>query len=245
MGDPIWTGQHGFDVRLRWGRRGALAAAAEKDVLIVVDVLSFSSAVAYAVAAGATVRPCAWDEDRVAVTAREGAIGAVSREEAQNQPDGFSLSPVSMRNAPRGARIVLASPNGATCCAAAPSVPALIVAGLVNADAAARHAGAGGTTITVLACGERWQDDTLRVSLEDYLGAGAVIAKLPGTRSPEAAVCEAAFWSQRNRLEDVMAECASGRELRERGFAEDVALASAWNALAVVPVMRDGWLGAV
>ena len=34
--------------------------------------------------------------------------------------------------------------------------------------------------------------------------------------------------------------CASGRELVERGFAEDVAIAAELASSAVVPVLRDG-----
>lgn len=51
--------QEGASARLRWGRRGARAALAAGDVLVVVDVLSFSTATALALAAGAEVIPAA------------------------------------------------------------------------------------------------------------------------------------------------------------------------------------------
>ena len=41
--------QNGGSVRLEWGRRGANLAAQRGDVLVIVDVLSFSSAVVTAV----------------------------------------------------------------------------------------------------------------------------------------------------------------------------------------------------
>ncbi|MBL4849836.1 MAG: hypothetical protein JKY65_30275 [Planctomycetes bacterium] len=50
--------QHGSSARLRWGRRGAIHAAALGEILVVVDVLSFSTGVSYALDRGVTVFPC-------------------------------------------------------------------------------------------------------------------------------------------------------------------------------------------
>jgi hypothetical protein len=99
-------------------------------------------------------------------------------------------------------------------------VPHLLVGALVNAWAVAeavarivadadRHSeGAGGRplSVTVLACGERWkqpnEDGELRFAIEDYLGAGAILAALPSrlSRSPEALVCQGAFLAARDDL---------------------------------------------
>jgi 2-phosphosulfolactate phosphatase len=38
----------------------------------------------------------------------------------------------------------------------------------------------------------------------------------------------------------VLAACASGRELVDGGFADDVAVAAALDAAGVVPVLADG-----
>lgn len=240
---PPWALQHEFDIRLRWERRGALAAADLGDALVVVDVLSFSTAVSYAVDAGAAVRPCDWADDPAAVAASLGATACVRRAEVPSQ-GRFSLSPQHTRGARPGERIVLASPNGATCCAAAPRVPLLLVGGLVNASAVARAARRHAGPVTVLACGERWPDGTLRACLEDYLGAGAILAGLEGSRSPEAEACMAAFLANRDRIAPLLWDAVGGRELRELGFSGDVELASAVDSLDVAPVMRDGWLRA-
>jgi phosphosulfolactate phosphohydrolase-like enzyme len=48
-------------------------------------------------------------------------------------------------------------------------------------------------SVTVIACGERWnipsEDGELRMALEDYLGAGAILSYLPYEKSPEARAC--------------------------------------------------------
>jgi 2-phosphosulfolactate phosphatase len=76
--------------------------------------------------------------------------------------------------------------------------------------------------------------------LEDWLGAGAIIHDLPGRRSPEAAAAELTFVALRDKLSDTLYECSSGRELIERGFPADVALAAALNASDAVPRLVGG-----
>lgn len=94
----------------------------------------------------------------------------------------------------------------------------------------------------MLAAGERWHGGTgpLRPAVEDLLGAGAVLARLPAAwRSPEAEVAVAAFDGVRHRLGEVLAACASGRELHQRGFGVDVEVAAALDAATAVPVLGD------
>jgi 2-phosphosulfolactate phosphatase len=240
-------------VRVAWGRRGARAAAARGDLVVVVDVLSFSTAVATAVARGAAVHPCAPGTDVAAVARSLGAERAVGRADVPAL-GRFSLSPRTWAAATPGTRVVLASPNGATCAQVARDVPALWVGALVTASAVgravtaelAKRAGAG---VTVLACGERWHDadpddGTLRVALEDELGAGAIVAAIEAEKSAEARAYEAAFRAARAELGALLRGCASGLELTRRGFAHDVEDAGRLDAYDVAPLMRDGWIGA-
>ncbi|HEX6420946.1 MAG TPA: hypothetical protein VFZ77_20760 [Acidimicrobiales bacterium] len=94
--------------------------------------------------------------------------------------------------------------------------------------------------MTVIACGERWRDGSLRPALEDHLGAGAVISGLEGDRSPEAQAAAAVFHDARGRLPTVLRACASGREQVARGWEADLAHASALGVSSAVPVLRDG-----
>jgi 2-phosphosulfolactate phosphatase len=72
------------------------------------------------------------------------------------------------------------------------------------------------------------------------LGAGAILSHLEHPKSPEARACEGAFRHVRDDLPAVLWECGSGRELREKGFGEDVRHAARLNHYDSVPVMRGG-----
>jgi 2-phosphosulfolactate phosphatase len=111
---------------------------------------------------------------------------------------------------------------------------------LRNASAVAHAAAALGSTFQVCPAGERWADGSIRFALEDWLGAGAILRELSGTKSPEANAAIAAFEASRLALTDVLRACSSGRELVERGFAFDVDCASAWDVSAAVPRLTDG-----
>jgi 2-phosphosulfolactate phosphatase len=97
--------------------------------------------------------------------------------------------------------------------------------------------------VTVVAAGERWPDGSLRPALEDLLGAGAILAALrdlgAGTFSPEAEAARACFEATAD-VAAAVSGCASGRELIEGGFGEDVAIAAEIGACLVVPVLTGG-----
>src|ERR1700753_175692 len=68
------------DRLFEWGPTGARQLAPGVDVLIVFDVLSFSTSVDVAVARGAAVYPARWKDERAAELARDlGAELAVGR----------------------------------------------------------------------------------------------------------------------------------------------------------------------
>ena len=251
MVDP-WS-QDEFRCRLEWGRRGARVAAERGDVLVVIDVLRFSTATVTAVQYGGIVYPCAWSDDPVAYAARIGAEAAVRR---RGVPESgrFSLSPPTFEAIEPGTRVVLASPNGATCSRHGREVPHLLVGALVNARAVSRALAeileSTGLNVTVLACGERWkqpnEDGELRFAIEDYLGAGAILAGLPArlSRSPEAQICQGAFLAARDDLAPILWESGSGRELGAIGYPDDVEHSSRLDVYDAVPVMQGECLAA-
>ena len=104
----------------------------------------------------------------------------------------------------------------------------------------ARAAAATGRRIGVIAAGELWPDHALRPALEDWLGAGAVIDALAGSRSPEAEAAAEAWQVARPSLAVRLHGCTSGRELVEGGYARDVDLAAAHDVSDVAPRLVDG-----
>ncbi len=229
--------QEEFDLRCEWGEHGVSVLAPLSQVVIIVDVLSFSTSVSLAVQQGAVVFPYRWHDDRAAefATSVHAQLAAPKRTHTL-----YSLSPQSLLHLPSGTRLVLPSPNGATLTFVAHPTP--VLAGcLRNAQAVALAARPYGSPITVIPAGERWPGDaSLRPSFEDFIGAGAILSYFSGTLSPEAVSAVAAFQTAQARLGECLAQCSSGKELIERGFSEDVRLASQLNADEDAPILIDG-----
>jgi 2-phosphosulfolactate phosphatase len=234
--------QAGYDVCLEWGEAGVRMLAPSCDTLVIVDVLSFTTAVDVAVSRGASVVPFAHFDARADDFARrEGAVLAVRRGQMSGASP-YSLSPPSLLGMAAGMRLVLPSPNGSTLTVAASSAACTVIAGcLRNAHAVAAAARSRHGRIGVIAAGERWADGSLRPAIEDLIGAGAIINDLgPATRSPEAELAASAFEHARNDLDRYLKECASGRELIELGFVQDVECAADLDVSWSVPTLVAG-----
>ncbi|MFE9787199.1 2-phosphosulfolactate phosphatase [Nocardia salmonicida] len=241
---PQWARQDGFGIRVDWGRTGAAVLGPGAGCLVVIDVLSFTTSVSIATAAGTAVFPYRWRDDSARVFAEENAAElAVGRREA----GPWSLSPAAIRRAPFTPRLVLPSPNGSTIAAAVEETP-VVAACLRNVSAVAdwlvaQHWGTADQPIAIIASGEHWPGtDTVRPALEDWLGAGALTAALIDrgltTPSPEAHTAANAFEATADVGASIV-DCASGRELAAIGFADDVAIAIERDADSTVPVLTD------
>lgn len=241
------THQLGHSVRFEWGVSGGRVIADGADVAVVVDVLSFTTALTVAVERGTVVVPYPTGlDDAREVATQTGAVLAARREDAA--PDEPTLSPARLLEVALPPRLVLPSPNGsAVAHALAGRAVTTVGASLRNAAAVAswlaREHDADDTVVAVVAAGERWPDGELRPALEDLWGAGAVLAALedhewPGL-SPEAVSAADAYRLVAGREEGHLMACASGQELVARGFAADVGLAAEVGASTVVPVLSD------
>lgn len=213
--------QSTYQVRLDWGTAG-LARLASADVIVVVDVLRFSSTVIDATAAGTEVvlaeaEAEAWSRNGAAVAAAAAAAAA---------PDATVLVG-GIRNASAVARVVQAIQERRQ----ARTSVAIIAAGEVDAAGTLRFAvedqlGAGAI---ILALSDRGIDHT----------------------APDAAVAAEGFRALRGALRHMIGASGSGRELAAGVAATAhieasglvptaVADAAALDAVDVVPVLRDG-----
>lgn len=230
-----WLLQSNWKVRFEWGPTGVGSVPA--DAVVVVDVLRFTTAVDAGVSRGATVYPYRWKDETMQRYARE--VDAVLADPGAT--DGLSLSPVSLLRLGPGDRVVLPSPNGSTCAALAQEAGAAVYAAcLRNSTAVGQWIAGRHDSVTVIACGERWPDGSLRPSLEDYLGAGAVLASLAGRQSPEAKAAVNAWHTARPGIVETVADCVSGREAIARGWQRDVEFACLVGASEAVPVLDAG-----
>ena len=235
--------QASFDVRFDWALAGLdhlLSGAAQ---VVIVDILSFSTAVEAAVSRGARVYP--YDRRGPEATAYAeslGALSAVPRGERRGSHT-FSLSPISLTALNEGDRLVLPSPNGATLAFRAAEQPITIIAGsLRNARAVAEFCLSHGGPTAVIAAGEKWggYQGPIRPAVEDLIGAGAIIDHLAALNlSPEAESARGAFLQVRERLSETLRRSASGRELIEAGFEHDVLFSAELNISDVVPIMEE------
>jgi 2-phosphosulfolactate phosphatase len=186
--------QDGRDLRLEWGRDGVAALGPHCAVVVVVDVLVFTTTVDIALGRGGRVLPLPWRDERGVEAARaagavltrgglagvEGRDGGMTTLRADGAAREWTLRPSSLVELPAGTFLAISSPNGATLCAAAAETGAAVLAGcLRNASAVARAAVeiAGGAPIGIVPAGERWRDTPdkrLRPGIEELLGAGAI-----------------------------------------------------------------------
>jgi 2-phosphosulfolactate phosphatase len=232
-----------MSVALEWGPVGAKVLSESCDVLVIVDVLSFSTAVTVAVERGVLVWPHTGGANAGALARDIGAVLAGDR----GSHDGPTLSPASLLHLQEDSRLVLPSPNGSAIAYAsvnggvtAKSGGVPVVAGCLRNAAAVGRWLRGHERIGVVPAGERWGDGSLRPAYEDLVGAGAVVERIVAADpsvvlSPEAEAAAIAFRALRP-----LAECTSGKELVDRGFVEDVRIASVVDVSEVVPRLVEG-----
>ena len=224
-----------FDIRLEWGEQGVNLLTPISDVIVIVDVLSFTTCVEIATSRKAIIYPYRGKLEMAGEFAR--SVGAELAE--KNRGAKYSLSPLSMTKIPAGIKLVLPSPNGSTLTLATGDT--LTIAGsLRNARAVAKAVKKHGRQIAVIPAGERWPNGSLRPSFEDLIGAGAIINFLDGKCSPEAHAARSAFLAAKENLENLLLQCGSGKELVERGYKEDVLLAAKLNISDYVPTLKRG-----
>ncbi len=227
--------QSEFDIRCEWGERAVSLLSPVSDVVIIVDVLSFSTCVEVDTSRSAIVFPYVTRDE----SAKNFAMSVQAELAVGRGSHGYSLSPQSMMHIPKGTRVVVCSPNGASLSLSTGKTVTLCGC-LRNASAVALAAQISGRRIAVIPAGEKWDDGSLRPSFEDLVGAGAILTHLTGSQSPEVMAAIAVYRRVQSDLLESMMQCISGKELIERGYQEDVRLASELNISSCAPILTDG-----
>ena len=227
--------QSSYQVRFDWGIEG-LERLHPADVIVVVDVLRFSTAATSAVEAGRVI-------PLLAGLSRNGA--PIAHAAAAQTPRGATVLLGSLRNRTavadaivraqlaRGGRVSVAVIAAGERAPRSAPVPMLL--GPLTPDTRERVARAG-------AAAERAAAVTPRFSVEDLLGAGAVIDALIARGfdpcPPEAAVAAEGFAALQRGVGHLIGASGSGRELTAAGLGADVAHAAELDASTAVPVLR-------
>jgi 2-phosphosulfolactate phosphatase len=128
----MWFDQSEYDVRCEWGERAVDILSPIVDVVVLVDVLSFTMCVDIATSRGGIVYPYRWKDASAPEFAR-----TMRATLAGPRGNNLSLSPASLRQATPGMRVVLPSPNGAALSCLTGSTPTFAGC-LRNAEAVAR-----------------------------------------------------------------------------------------------------------
>ena len=227
--------QQEYEIRYEWGEKGVTYLSAISDVCIIVDVLSFTTSVDIATSQDAYIYPYQWKDNSINNFSKR--IGAEMA--GKDNPNKYSLKPSSLINLPPGIKLVLPSPNGSTLSTLSKSK--LTIAGsLRNAKVVAEYAQQNGKSICVIASGERWDDNSTRFSLEDYLGAGAILSYLRGEFSPEAMAAKSIFECYREDLYEIISNSVSGKQKQSKNLEMDVRLACELNISHSIPVLMNG-----
>ncbi len=228
--------QNEFDIRLEWGQRGVEELSPISDVIIIIDILSFSTCVDIVTGKLASVIPYKWKDETAVEFAK--SKNAILADFKRQYSDAYSLSPTSLQAVKKGEQIVLPSPNGSSLSLTTGNTITLCGC-LRNAKAIAEYALQSGRKIAFIPAGEKWSNGSLRPCFEDMIGAGAIIYYLKGTLSPETRIALSAFTSFKENLLEGLMKCSSGKELIARGFEKDIILAGAFDCSDNVPILDN------
>ncbi len=226
------------------GVQGVSTASADGDIVIIVDVLRFSSTVATAIANGFTILPCGTKAEAEEISRHTGA--PVS---GKTGVAAYSLSPLDYLNPKNPGEVILVSPNGAACARAAAGEAPCFIGCFLNARALARVTGGlahdSARDVTLIAAGEvkEDQEDDLQVrrfAIEDYLGCGFILTELGMELSAEAELCRRAYEASKMDYAALVKASLSGQYLVQRGHEYDISHAVQRNIYEVIPVIRQG-----
>jgi len=233
-----------MQVSMELAARSAGQAVVRGDIIVVIDVLRCTSSIITALHNGAKcVLPVRTVSEARRIS-RENPEYILAGERGGLKPRGFTLG-----NSPRaftkdqveGKAIVMTTTSGTRALANARDSRWVLIGALLNAaavaEAAARLSAKEGRGISLVLAGTQGQ-----FSLEDFLGAGAIIDALPEALrdcSDAAAAASLAFTGARKSLTATLQEGVHGKTLQRLCLGDDVVFCSRLNQYPVVPQLRE------
>jgi 2-phosphosulfolactate phosphatase len=227
-------------IDLKWGPSGTKKAVTKNNIIVIVDVLRFSSATTVAVYKGVIIIPSYSKRLSKVLAKRFNAeISGSSREPTKWK---YSLSPLSYLNAKKNTKVVLFSPNGAKCSAIAGHAKHAFVGSFLNAtiigNYVSRISRKINEDVTVVSAGETELTKLLKrlpveesfvnkenkeyFALEDFLGSGAIISATNLDRTTNARHAELSYLKYRNNLLETLKSCVGARYLINSGREHEV-----------------------
>lgn len=153
-------------------------------------------------------------------------------------PPGFDLgnSPGAFNSKHRDRVAFLATTNGTRAIIAARGAAELFTAALVNASAVARRLIQSGRDVTLLCAGSGGQ-----VSMEDVLGAGAVISALNefDISGDATRIAARLFHQNRNNLRELLRQSQGGQNIIAAGLTDDIDFCAKLDSFTVVGQVHD------
>lgn len=209
--------------------------------VVVFDVLRATTTMISALAAGVKeIRIFGQLNDAMAAARSSQVPHLLCGEKNAVKPPGFDLgnSPgVFNASEHRGLTLFMATTNGTRAIVAASGAAAIFTGALVNAAAVAQALMATKRDGTLLCSGTEGE-----VSLEDLLGAGAVIAALTELadvqlHSDRARIALALFQGQREHLRELLTSSRGGQNIIRAALTPDIAFCAKLNSFTVVGVV--------
>jgi len=211
------------------------------DVIVVVDVFRSSTAIVAALENGAKeIIPCASVEEAKSLKQRLGAGAVLVGERMGLTPEGFdfNISPRLMKSeAISGKRIIYCSTNLMRVVSSCLDAKTLIIGALTNSGAVAKYLNRRKPElVTIVACGLIPKN---MITLEDVIGAGAIISKLSYDEASDTAlIAQLAY--ENGRWRDFVRKGYIANYLREIGWGDDIDICLKEDVSNIVPILGDG-----
>jgi 2-phosphosulfolactate phosphatase len=227
-----------------WGPTAITGALERNDLIVVVDVLRFSSTVTTAVANDFVIVPCS-DPQRAERLSSENGMPVTGKAGVAR----YSLSPLDYLNPKASEEIILVSPNGAKCAEMINVAHTGFIGCFLNARAVGRllslFCQRENRNITVVACGEVVEDqyddlETRRFAVEDYLASGLILSEMKVEPSAEAKASMQAYESSKIALRDRIRSSPSGQYLVNKGLEYDISHCVQRSIYDILPSIDEG-----